>query len=499
MKPNILLIDTPFNVVRPGDLPRVYLPMGIAFLATVLKRQGYNVSIYNPKLSLKKNHNNGIYYVGDSFKEIEQKIKYEVTDVVGVSNLFSKDMNNAVEICKIAKRVKPGTVTVVGGSHATSSPQDFLIHKEIDIAVIGEGEESILDIMLWLEGSKNLVDISGIAYKDNGVIKINKPRQFLGNLDSLGFPDYSLLPMEKYFDIYSRGLGPRPLNEGRRTLPLVTSRGCPYRCSFCAARNVMGTKWRSYTAGFVMRHIESMINQCNIDSVVFEDDNLTFDKQRFELIVDGFLSLKKRLRWSTPNGVRADTLVDYKLLRKVKMSGCTGLTIGVESGSQELLDKNIHKSLNLKTVVEFSKLCQKARISVNAFFIIGFPGETISQIHETLNFASMLYRNYRVYPFINFTIPLKGTELYRVCEESDYLTEDITSVSLTESMSFRGKGKIKTENFSPEFLSALMKKFNRGIFVDSFLYALSNPCFGFKLIKLALKNYPHFRWYIFGK
>lgn len=499
MKPNILLIDTPFNIAGPNDPPRIYLPIGILYLATVLKKQGYPVRIYDPKVSVKKNYNNGIYYVGDNFDRIEEKIKEVSPDFLGVSNLFSKDMNNAIEICKRAKKVNPDIITGVGGSHATSSPGDFLIHKEIDIAVMGEGEETILDIMRWLEGRNNLARIPGIAYKDNGNIKINEQRRFLEDIDSLGYPDYSLLPIEQYFGIYSRGLGPRPLNEGRRTLPLITSRGCPYRCCFCAARNLMGAKWRAYTASSVLKHIEDMLDQYNIDSVTFEDDNLTFDQRRFEEIVDGLLSLKKKIRWITPNGVRADTLVDYKLLCKVKMSGCAGLTIGVESGSQELLDKNIHKSLNLKTVIEFSKLCQKAQISINAFFIIGFPEETFSQINETLNFALMLYKKYKVFPFINFAIPLKGTKLYKTCEEGHYFTEDITSISLTESMSFRGKGKIKTESFTPELLSRLMKQFNKKIFVRSFLYALSNPGIGFKFVKLALKNHSHFKWYVFGK
>ena len=116
-----------------------------------------------------------------------------------------------------------------------------------------------------------------------------------------------------------------------------------------------------------------------------------------------------------------------------------------------------------------------------------------------MEFFTNLYKKYKVYPFVTFAIPLKGTKLYKDCEDGGYLTEDITPVSLTESMSFRGKGKIKTDHFTPELLSDLMKKFNREIFRRNFLYALTNPCVGFKFMRLALKNYSHFKWYIFGK
>jgi len=143
-------------------------------------------------------------------------------------------------------------------------------------------------------------------------------------------------------------------------------------------------------------------------------------------------------------------------------------------------------------------MCSKTGIPLNAFFIIGFPGETLSQIHDTLDFALMLNKRYGVYPFVNFAIPLKGTPLYQICEKNGFLTEEITSKSLTECASFRGTGKISTPEFTPEQLSLLMKTFNHAIFRNSFYQALKDPRIAMRYAQYAWRNFSHFRRYAFG-
>lgn len=499
MNPKILLIDTPYNIASETDPPRVYLSSAGLYLGTSLKKEGYQVELYDPKVSCKKNKNEGIYYVGDTFDEIEEKIRYEKPDIVGVTNLFSKDFNNVIEICSRAKRIDPGIVTAVGGGHATLCPYDFLSNKCIDIAVLGEGEETILDLMLWVKGQKSISDIKGIAYKKkDGSNVINEPRPVIKELDSIGFPDYDLVDLKKYFKINAKGIGPRPLSHGKRSISIITSRGCPYQCFFCDANRLSGYRFRAYSAESVYRHISKMIEYYGVDSVDFEDDNLSFNKQRFEDIVDGLLSLKRKITWGTPNGVRADTLLDKKLLLKLKKSGCQYLTIGVESGNQEVLNKIVKKKLNLKTVVDLSKMCGDIGILLNAFFIVGFPGEKLSYIHETLNFALMLNRRYGVYPFVNYAIPIKGTEMYEICKEKGFLVEEITPISLTESASFRGKGKISTSEFTPDLLSEMMNNFNKEIFRNSVFRAVYNPVIALRYTKYAIRNFSHFKRYVFG-
>ncbi|MFZ2201978.1 MAG: radical SAM protein [Microgenomates group bacterium] len=499
MKPKILIIDTPFNLASENDPPRIYLSFAAMYLMTALRRAGYNPVFYDPKVSGKKNKLKGIFYVGDTFAEIEKRIRRESPDIVAVTNLFSKDFNNAVEVCRRAKRVNNKIVTVVGGPHATALPKDFLAEKEVDIVAIGEGEETIVELMRYLEGRMKVSDIKGIAYrKKSGSSIFNEPRPNIKDMDQVGFPDFSGVDLTEYFSINARGLGPRPLGTGKRPFSVETSRGCPYQCFFCAARNVAGLRFRPISAGEVLRHIKELVDNYGVDYVSFEDDNISFDPRRFEKIVDGLLSYKKKLLWGTPNGVRADTILDKRLLRKVKESGCQYLTVGVESGNQDFLSTVVNKSLDLNVIKKLAKMCAEVDLPLNAFFIIGFPDEKLSQIRDTLGFAFDLYRSYGLYPFVNFAIPIRGTKMYDICKEKGYLVENITSKSLAESSSFRGKGKITTPEFTPEILSSLMKEFNGKIFRNSLWRAIKSPRVAFRYATYAIKNFSHFKRYVFG-
>ncbi len=499
IQPKILLIDTPFNLFSKDSPPRIYLSMAIMYLATALKRSGYEPVIYDPKVSAKKNRMRGIYYVGDTAHEIEKRIRKEKPDIVGVTNLFSKDFNNAVMLCKLTKKVDKKIITIVGGPHATALPNDFLSEDVVDMVAIGEGEETIVELMHHLQGHRKLSEIKGIAYKNNhGTVVFNDKRPNVEKMDSLGYPDYDLIDLETYFAINAKGLGSRPLGVGKRSFSVSTSRGCPYQCFFCAARNVAGVRFRAYSADKVIEHITDLSQHYAIDSFYFEDDNLSFDKERFKQILDGLLKLPSKIKWATPNGVRADTLLDKRLIRKIKKSGCQYLTVGVESGNQEFLSKVINKSLDLRVIVKLAKMCTEVDLPLNAFFIIGFPDEKLSQIKDTLNFAFEMHQKYNMFPYINFAIPIKGTKMYDICKEKDYLVEDITYKSLAQSSNFRGAGKISTPEFTPELLSTLMKDFNRKIFYASIWKAAKSPNIALRYTSLALQNFSHFRRHILG-
>lgn len=499
-KPKILIMDTPFNLGSESDPPRIYLSFGAMYLMTSLRRAGFSPVFYDPKISGKKNKLKGIFYVGDTFSEIEKKIRKEAPNILAVTNLFSKDFNNAVEICKRTKKINKDIVTVVGGPHATTLPKDFLAERSVDIVAIGEGEETIVELMRWVAGKMKLSDVRGIAYRSKNQSPVfNRSRPNIDDMDKIGFPDFSCVDLNTYFTINTKGLGPRPLGgQGKKPFSIETSRGCPYQCFFCAARNVAGLRFRPISAKKVLAHIKELVDNYGVDYISFEDDNISFDRKRFERIVDGLLKFDKKLHWGTPNGVRADTILDKRLLKKVKKSGCQYLTVGVESGNQEFLNKVVNKRLDLKVIRKLAKMCSEVDLPLNAFFIIGFPDEKKSQIQDTLNFALEMHRSYGLYPFVNFAIPIRGTKMYDICKEKGYLVENITSKSLAESSSFRGKGKITTPEFTPGMLSELMKDFNGKIFRSSLWRATKSPRVALRYANYAVKNFSHFKRYIFG-
>ncbi len=484
-----LFIDTPFNVASPRTAPRVYLPMAALYLGTALARQGGQPVIYDPKLGTNPVPHDGVFYHGDTLEEIEARIAREDPDVVCVTNLLSKDMNNALAICRAAKRAKPGVPTIVGGIHATLFPQDFLADPAVDIVARGEGERTIVDLADWVEGRRSLDDIPGLALRGPGnSLRLTRERELIADLDELGFPDFELVDLEAYFRLWKRGFGSRPLLVGSRCLPVFTSRGCPYRCYFCAAHHIVGHKPRAHSAEAVLAHLAHLVERYHIDAVTFEDDHISFERARFEAIVDGLAALPRRLAWCTPNGVRADTLVDKPLLRKMRASGCRYLVIGVESGCQEFLKKTVRKALDLDKVVALAAACREARLPLFAFFIIGFPEETRREIQETLDFAAMLSRRHAVVPYVTFAIPIPGTEMHEAARRRGYLVEEITPRSLVETISFKGRGKIRTPEFTPEELADLIRRLNRRVLWNQLRHSLTDFRLGRQLAALTLGN-----------
>jgi len=206
---------------------------------------------------------------------------------------------------------------------------------------------------------------------------------------------------------------------------------------------------------YVLNHIRFLLSRYQIHTFHFEDDNLTLNKKRFEEILDGILREHLAVRWDTPNGVRADTL-DQPLLRKMQRAGCASLTIAVESGNQRVLDTIIGKRLDLSTVRRVAQWCYKIRLPLNAFFVIGFPGETQAEIRQTLAYAITLYYRYHVTPVVFIATPLYGTRLYDIVMRSAYLTRPITPESLSTGTQPHGQHLIATEDFSVKDLDRLI-------------------------------------------
>ena len=205
----------------------------------------------------------------------------------------------------------------MGGPHVTLVPKEFLEEaKNVDIAVIGEGEYAMLEIAQHFEGKKQLSEIQGIAYRQNGEVIVNPPRPFIENLDELPYPAYDLVDMEQYLE--PKKIGYRSFQD--RAISMITSRGCPFNCCFCAVHLHMGQGFRAHSAKYVLDHIQYVVDKFKVKNIFFEDDNLTFDLKRFEAICDGIIERKIKIGWETPNGVRADCL-NLELLKKMKQSG----------------------------------------------------------------------------------------------------------------------------------------------------------------------------------
>jgi anaerobic magnesium-protoporphyrin IX monomethyl ester cyclase len=446
-KMKVLLINPPQLFYPGSDPPAGNLPLGLMYIAAVLENAGYETEILDAFMT-----DSVFLKVGDTlqvgmpYRKIRAEIQRRKPDIVGIAVPFTCQVENAIRVGDITKEVNPKILTVAGGPHATVVPVEFLEEaKNIDIAVIGEGEYVMVDIAKFLERKKKISDVQGIAYRqDDGAIKQNRLRPFIKDLDELPYPAYHLVDMEQY-------LSPRKIEYRSfkdRAVSMITSRGCPFNCNFCSVHLHMGKMFRAHSVNYMMKHIEYVITKFGVKTIFFEDDNLTFDMKRFEAICDKIIEKNIRFNWETPNGIRADYLT-LNLLKKMKKSGCQSVFFGIESGDQCVLDNVIGKSLNLQKVVNVARMCKEIGLKTAAFYIIGFPGEKRENMLKTVELALRLKRDFDVGMLLHVATPSLGTRLYKECKEKGYISENLTSRAFAEVRQTRGMPLIKTEDFTP--------------------------------------------------
>jgi anaerobic magnesium-protoporphyrin IX monomethyl ester cyclase len=446
----ILLINPPQTFLQGSEPPAGNLPLGLMYLAAVLDKAGYKVEILDAFMADCEPQKTGdATTIGLPFDQIEAEIRRRNPDIVGISGPFTSQIGNTLKVSELAKKVNPKVLTVVGGPHVSTVPEEFLNEaKTVDIAVTGEGEYALLEIAEYFEGKgkKLLTEILGIAYRENGVVKTTARRPFLENLDELPYPAYHLVDMEHYLS--NKKIGYRSFQN--RAISMVTSRGCPFNCCFCAVHLHMGQSFRANSAEYVLNHIQYVVDKYKVKNIFFEDDNLTLDLKRFEAICDGIIERKIKIHWETPNGVRADRL-NMPLLKKMKQSGAVSIFVGVESGDQEILNTVVCKSLDLTRVVEFAKNAKQIGLKTGAFYIIGFPGEKKENMQHTVDFALRLKKDYDVGMHLFTATPSYGTRLYEQCKVNGYLQADLSWNSFGSAARLpQGHSLISTEDFTSQ-------------------------------------------------
>lgn len=451
----VLLINPPQTFYSGSEPPAGNLPLGLMYIGAVLEKEKYKAEILDAFMTGSAFEKSGeTISVGMPFEQIKKEISTRKPDVVGIAGPFTCQIENTLKVSSLIKQVNPKITTVVGGPHVTLVPKDFLEEaKAVDIVVCGEGEYTMLEVAQAFEGKKQLSEILGIAYRKDGKVIVNQPRPFIENLDELPYPAYNLVDMEQYLN--PEKIGYRSFQD--RAISMVTSRGCPFNCCFCAVHLHMGKRFRAHSADYVLKHIQYVVDKFKVKNIFFEDDNLTFDLARFEAICDGIIERKIKIGWETPNGVRADCL-SMDLLKKMKKSGANSIFIGVESGDQEILDKIICKSLDLNRVVEFAKNSKEIGLKTGAFYIIGFPGETKESMQRTVDFALRLKRDYDVGMHLFMATPSYGTRLYEECKEKGYIQKDLTWNAFAAARQPKGMPLISTNDFTPAEVKEIAAK-----------------------------------------
>jgi len=392
--------------------------MGLGYLASTLEKIGYEVKILDALVRGWSNiveKNEDAIRIGLSPEDIKSEIAAYDPDMVGVSCQFSRNHSIYHEMVDLVKAVDPEIVTVAGGAHVTVMPEDLLSNENCDFIITGEGEEALGDFVTNYNNSGGDVkkaDIQGLGWKNNDGTITHKPRvSFETELDDIPFPAYHLMDLELYFGLdVSHGL-----RHKTRFTPVISSRGCPAKCTFCSAEKVWGKKFRARSASNVIQELKMLKEQYDIEEIMFEDDNLTADAKRAEELFHAMIEADLGIVWDTPNGTGIWTLTE-ELIDLMQASGCIKLNFPVESGNQRVLLKVIKKPLKLDKVERLTEHCRRIGLPYGMFFVIGMPGEKISEMWESFNFAAKCH----VFsPHISVATPYPGTKLYQSAVENN--------------------------------------------------------------------------------
>lgn len=370
-------------------------------------------------------------------------------DLVGVSSVSTEYFNVTRHMVALIRKCLPEAVIVLGGVIPTVMIEETMKDRNVDYWIMGEGERSFpLLIEKLRKGSKDFSDVSGLAYWQDNIPIVNKV-EFIDDLDEVPFPDYSDITgvtLHDYGNIkfkYAPGL----LARQYPSAVTITSRGCPYRCIFCAGKTVSGAKVRFRSAENVLEEV-GILYKKGIREVIFLDDHFLANRNRALKIMNGILKNYNGLTWKCVN-VTA-WLLDDEILRLMYKSGCTHITVSIESGNQNVLTSIIKKPIRLDAIPAKLDLAKSIGFDIIANFVVGFPGETWEQIRDTFRYAEKLNVD-----IVNFHIatPLPKTELMDICLREKLLPQDyLENIS---QYSGYGKGLIATKEFTPFELEVL--------------------------------------------
>lgn len=371
------------------EVMRPYMPLGLLYISAFLEKHQYPNSVFDSTFQRMKTLKNEL-----------QKVK---PDVLGIyaNFLTRKNIIHLVDFIRQEKELKQMKV-VLGGPDVRYHAHDYLAHG-IDYIIVGEGEETFLELIQAIDGQSEVSGIKGLVYKDDSGEKVeNQERTHIRDINDLPFPNRQKIDIQNYLDIWKQ-------KHGYSSITVNTQRGCPFTCNWCS-HAVFGDTYRRRSPQSVVAELALIKSEYNPDSIWFVDDVFTMS----ERWIDGFLKelKEKNLKIRYECISRADKLSE-ELIRKLKDTGCHTLWVGAESGSQKVIDL-MDRRVDVMRVREMIQIARKHGIEAGTFIMLGYPGEKVSDINETIRHLKK--SNPDTFT-INLAYPIKGTRLYDEVED----------------------------------------------------------------------------------
>jgi len=461
-KTEVLLVQPPRVEGKNMNLPYGFeMSLNIPCLAAYLREKNIESEIIDMTL------------YPDSYELLKKFLNKLKPDFVGITSITA-DIFHARDIAKISKEILPDVKTIIGGVHSSSLPLETMEEFPVfDYLVFGEGELTLVELIQSVNGSKTSEEILGLAYRDNGNIKLNNQRPNIKNIDVLPFPARDKLDFYKYI--------PTPANYYRLpTMGLCASRGCPFNCTNCSDA-VWGRSARFRSPENVIEELEYSVKKFGIRNFKIVDDTATTSKKWITTLCETLLAKKMNLTWNCSS--RVDN-PDIEVLNLMKKAGCFQIKYGVESGTEKSL-KTINKRATLEDAEKTMQLCRKVGIESNASLMLGIPDETKEDIEETIRFANRISPDVVTYALLK---PFPGSKVYY-----DAIKEDRIIHKRWDEYLHHGVAVMRHDILSQEELESLYKKaynsfyFRPRFVFQRFLKIFRNPIREIKILLLGMK------------
>lgn len=398
------------NICLRYDSEIKQIPVGLSCIATALKQAGFNIDILDIDLHRYKD------------AEVEMYLeKNNYYDMVGFGNIVS-GYKFTKKLAKQIKNAMPETVLVVGNTVATSMPEFLLKHvPEIDIAVIGEGDITVVELADAISKKNKWTGIDGIAYREDNTIVTTKMRKAIHSMLDISFPDYSLFEVEKYLSVSKKTImEPLPPLEfdSIRALPVNTARGCLFNCTFCG-HAFKRYPYRHYPFDVVLKHIKHLQERYSVNFIHFWDELTISSPARLEELCEAIDKHKVYFYWNIQTRANVFKEKDLHLLKRSKECGAMSIGGALESADEEIL-KAMNKLIRVEDYIKQVQVAKRAGLSVFTSLVFGYPQETKNTIRKTFDICRQL----EVYPSIGFLLPLPNTTMYRYAIEKGFIKDE---------------------------------------------------------------------------
>ena len=387
---NVLLISPPRETPQPAAFP----PIGLGYIAAVLKNDGHKVRIMDA--------------AAYSLKKIERLILEVNPEIVGLT-CWTIERGQTFKVAKLVREHVPNAKIIVGGQHATAFPEQMFKLAYADVVVLGEGERTTSELVRCIEQGGDIAGVNGIVYRNEKEVVYTQTRTLIEDLDTIPFPMYEDFDLPKY--------GGLPEKKSITTA-IVSSRGCPYKCIFCSSAVFWKKRWRARSSENVLAEIEWLYKDYQVRSFIFFDDFFFLNKDRAIEICQGIIDRKLKVEWVAEGRVN---LVDRELLGWMKKAGCYRIDYGVESGSPKIL-KNINKKISVEQIRNAFRLTHELGMKPVAYLMVGNPGETEGTIRETIQLMHEIKPHYTNTGGILWILP--NTEIYETSKKLGIIDDD---------------------------------------------------------------------------